>query len=98
MDRADRAGVHQRTEQMRYLIRDRAGQFTDAFNAVFAAKGIEVLRNAPQCPRMNAYAERVVRTIRSEPTERSTCAPHATTRTSSPSWHTGSSANRYSKG
>jgi putative transposase len=55
-----------RAGQVRYLIRDRAGQFTDAFDAVFAAEGIEVLRSAPQCPRMNAYAERMVRTIRSE--------------------------------
>jgi hypothetical protein len=31
------------------LIRDRGGQFTDAFDAVFAAEGIEVLRPAPQC-------------------------------------------------
>jgi putative transposase len=53
-----------RSGQVRYLIRDRAGQFTDTFDAVFAAEGIKVLRSAPQCPRMNAYAERVVRTIR----------------------------------
>jgi hypothetical protein len=33
-------------------------------------EGIEVLRSAPQCPRMNAYAERVVRTIRAECTDR----------------------------
>jgi putative transposase len=59
-----------RAGQVRYLIRDRAGQFTDAFDAVFAAEGIEVLRSAPQCPRMNAYAERMVRTIRSECTDR----------------------------
>jgi len=55
---------------VRYLIRDRAGQFTSAFDAVFAAEGIEVLRSAPQCPRMNAYAARVVRTIRAERTDR----------------------------
>jgi hypothetical protein len=53
-----------RTGEVRYLIRDRAGQFADAFDAVFAAEGIEVLRSAPQCPRMNAYAERWVRTVR----------------------------------
>ena len=60
----------QRPGQVRYLIRDRAGQFTDTFDAVFAAEGIKVLRSAPQCPRMNAYAERVVRTIRAGCTDR----------------------------
>jgi transposase InsO family protein len=59
-----------RAGSVRYLIRDRAGQFTDAFDAVFAAEGIEVLRSAPQCPRMNAYAERWVRTVRAECTDR----------------------------
>jgi transposase InsO family protein len=49
---------------VRYLIRDRAGQFTDAFDAVFTSEGIQVLPTAPQCPGMNACAERVVRTIR----------------------------------
>jgi transposase InsO family protein len=60
----------ERSGQVRYLIRDRAGQFTDGFDAVFAAEGIKVLRSAPRCPRMNAYAERVVRTIRAECTDR----------------------------
>lgn len=54
---------------MRYLIQDRAAQFTDGFDAVFA-KRIEVLRSAPQCLRMNAHAERVVRTIQAECTDR----------------------------
>jgi putative transposase len=60
----------ERAGQVRYLIRDGAGQFTDAFDAVFAAEGIEVLRSAPRCPRTNACAERVVRTIRAECTDR----------------------------
>ena len=33
---------------------------------VFAAIGIEVLLTAPQAPRMNAYAERLIGSIRRE--------------------------------
>ena len=36
---------------VRFLIRDRAGQFTDTFNAVSAAEGIRILRSPPQAPR-----------------------------------------------
>jgi putative transposase len=83
----------ERPGQVRYLIRDRAGQFTGTFDAVFAAEGIKVLRSAPQCPRMNAYAERVVRTIRAECTDRmlimgqrhlSACSPTTSSTTTPP--------------
>jgi putative transposase len=49
-----------------YLVRDRDAKFTAAFDAVFASIGIRTLPIAPQAPRMNAYAERFVRTVRTE--------------------------------
>ena len=47
-----------------YLVRDRDAKSTAAFDTVFASIGITVLPIAPQAPRMNAYAERFVRTAR----------------------------------
>jgi putative transposase len=54
----------------RFLVRDRAGQFTASFDAALAGAGIEAVKIPPRSPRANAYAERFVLTARTEVTDR----------------------------
>jgi transposase InsO family protein len=59
-----------RDADFQFLVRDRAGQFTDAFDAVLAATGIQAVKIPPRSPRANAFAERFVLTTRTEVTDR----------------------------
>ena len=64
MDLGDRAA------DFRFLVRDRAGQFTASFDAVLVGAGIQAVKIPPRSPRANAYAERFVLTARTEVTDR----------------------------
>jgi putative transposase len=56
----------QRAPAVKFVIRDRPGQFTSSFDAVFTAEGIRILASPPQAPRANAICERVIGTLRQE--------------------------------
>jgi len=56
----------QRAASVKFLIRDRAGQFSGSFDAVFTAEGVRILASPPQAPRANAICQRMTGTPRRE--------------------------------
>jgi putative transposase len=62
--------LEERVGRFWLLLRDRDAKFAAAFDGVFVAEGIRVLRTPVRAPRANAYAERWVGTVRREVLDR----------------------------
>jgi putative transposase len=58
--------LEERDPPMKYLIRDHDTRFTQSFDTVFEAAGIEIVNIPYQAPNANAVAERWVRSVREE--------------------------------
>src|SRR6266545_5682149 len=58
--------IDERDEPVRFLIRDRDSKYTCSFDEVFRSERAKVILTPIRSPKANSFAERLVKTIRSE--------------------------------
>jgi transposase InsO family protein len=58
--------LDERDEPLRFLIHDRDAKFCGPFDEVFCSEGIGIIRTPVRSPQANAFAERLVKTLRHE--------------------------------
>ena len=59
-------GLGERASSFRFLVRDRDGKFSMAFDEDFSGNGTRVVKTPVRSPRANSYAERFEGTLRGE--------------------------------
>jgi putative transposase len=58
--------LEDRSKPVRFLVHDRDAKYDGGFDGVFRAEGVEIIRTPIMAPRANAFAERWVKTVKTE--------------------------------